>query len=171
MDGKRSRKCILAQHMGILVCLHFLECVPVLGLPCSVDSELQGQALFLYVWMLFIPISISMFLLAVKFCWLCVFYWCYLYSIFCIWVHPGILNPPLEFLGYSHNFCLVLVKKQLFLLCNCTLESAQPGSHFIHHSVLTSSFLSPETRSMCQRNTTFYFAKSKMVVEFEHEDS
>lgn len=81
--------------------------------------------------MLFIPISISMFLLAVKFCWLCVFYWCYLYSIFCIWVHPGILNPPLEFLGYSHNFCLVLVKKQLFLLCNCTLESAQPGSHFI----------------------------------------
>lgn len=34
----------------------------------------------------------------------------YRYSTFGHWVHPGILEPPSEFLRYSRDFCLVLLE-------------------------------------------------------------
>lgn len=148
---------MFVQPKGLLW-LYFFQSVLVLGPPCFVESRPKGQALFLRVFecvvyvYVYIHIAVSVYLS----CWLHYsFDWCYLYRTFCVWGHPGILNPPLEFLSYSHNFCFVLVEKQLLLLCNLTLEPTRPGSHFIHYSVLTSSFLSHETKSVCQKNTTF----------------
>ena len=86
-----------------------------------------------------------------------------------VYLHLVYPEISLGSLLYSHYFCLVLVEKQLLLLCNLMLDPVQPGSHFIHYSVLTSSLLSRETRSVCQKNTTFWFAKSIIVVGLEVE--
>ena len=37
-------------NMGVLVPLHFFECVPVLSPPCCVDPQLQGQTVCVHYW-------------------------------------------------------------------------------------------------------------------------
>lgn len=69
------RKMRFRTAYGSPVPLHFFECVPVLGPPCCVDSQPQGQALFLCVCILLylhlcLYITVSVCFVGSLFIWL-----------------------------------------------------------------------------------------------------
>lgn len=155
--------------MGAFVPLNFFEWVPVLDPPCCVDSQPQGQTLLcmcvcVYCCMSIIYISVGICLVGSIIFRLVLFVQYILHQL-----HPGILKSPLEFCSAVTIFA-GFGWKAAFAVMQPPAGASSPWlTSFIHYSVLTSSFLSHETRSIGQKKTTFWFAKSKMVVGLEVE--
>lgn len=85
--------------MGALVPLNFFECVPVLGPPCCVDSQPQGQTLLCAcVCIVVFLCLLSIFLLPFNCLVGSIIFRLVLFVQYILHLlHPGILKSPLEF--------------------------------------------------------------------------